>query len=148
MKKNNIIVENHSDTRVVLKDIVRAVEFYSKMERIDILSLNISFVGRDQMKEMNYKYLNHAGGTDIITFDYSADTESSGEKIDAEIIISPNQAKINAKKYNVTIKNELHRLVFHGLLHLSGYDDQSTKDKKMMRSKEDEMMNLWDQYNF
>jgi rRNA maturation RNase YbeY len=147
MKLNNIVVENHSDTKVVLRNILRAVEFYKKIARIEIESLNISLIGAPEMENINSTHLGHKGSTDIITFDYLDPENKNVKTIDAELIICPYQAKINAKEYGVSIKQELIRLVFHGLLHLTGYDDTDAVKRRRMKKKEDEVLNLWDQYN-
>ena len=86
---------------------------------------------------MNAKFLNHYYSTDIITFDYSEDRNG----IDAEIFISIDDAESNARKYKVHLKNEITRLIIHGILHLLGYDDQQKKDKIIMKRKENDLLN-------
>lgn len=144
MNKNSITVENHSKTRIVLKNILRSVDFYKKITRTDIASLSVSFVNDADMEKINLSYLGHQGSTDVVTFDYSGEADTP---IDAEIIICTDQAKINSKTYTTRLSEELIRLTFHGLLHLSGYDDSSFGKRKAMKSKEDELVNLWKQYN-
>ena len=144
MNKNNIIIENHSKTRIVLKNVFRSVDFYRKITGADISSLSLSFVPDADMEKINSSYLGHKGSTDVVTFDYSENTESL---IDAEIIICTDQAKRNSKIYTTRMSEELIRLVFHGLLHISGYDDCSPGLRKAMKTKEDELINLWNQYN-
>jgi rRNA maturation RNase YbeY len=147
MKQNNIVVENHSGTKVVLRNILRAVDFFKKIDRIEIESLNISLISGIEMEKINKEHLGHDGSTDIITFDYREPEDRDTNKIDAELIICPDQAKVNAKEYGVTLKQELIRLIFHGLLHLTGYDDTDSVKRRRMKKKEDEVLNLWDQYN-
>jgi probable rRNA maturation factor len=145
MKKNNITLCNHSKSKIVLKDIFRAAEFFLKLEKKEAAFLSISLIPDPEMEALNVKHLSHEGTTDIITFDYS---EAAGEgKIDAEIIISSDQAKRQAKEYSVKFHDELCRLVFHGLLHLTGFDDKNPKSAKAMKAKEDELYFLWKQYN-
>lgn len=147
MKLNNIVVENHSDTKVVLRNILRAVEFYKKIARIEVESLNISLISDSEMEKVNKTHLDHKGSTDIITFDYRDPENKADNTIDAELIICPDQAKINAREYGVPIKQELFRLIFHGLLHLTGYDDTDAAKRRKMKKREDEVLNLWNQYN-
>jgi len=94
---------------------------------------------------MNQKHLSHKGSTDIITFDYSE--VPGGKLIDGEIIICVDEAKRHSKIYKVTLTDELYRLLFHGLLHLTGYDDINPGKKKAMTAKEDELLTLWNQFN-
>ncbi|MBN2858209.1 MAG: rRNA maturation RNase YbeY [Candidatus Delongbacteria bacterium] len=147
MKLNNIVVENHSDTKVVLRNILRAVDFYKKIARIEIVSLSISLIDDPEMERINITHLGHEGSTDIITFDYREPDNKDNNKIDAELIICPGQAKLNAKEYGVPLKQELMRLLFHGLLHLTGYDDTDAVKRRKMKKREDEILNLWNQYN-
>ena len=146
MKLNNIVVENHSGTKVVLGNILRVVEFYKKITRIEVESLSISLIGDPEMESVNKTHLGHKGSTDIITFDYRDPENKDINTIDAELIICPDQAKINAKKYGVSLKQELIRLVFHGLLHLTGYDDTDAVKRRKMKKREDEVLSLWNQY--
>lgn len=101
-----------------------------------LINLEINFITTDQIHQLNKKHLNHDYTTDIITFDYSDDFES----LDGEIFISVDDAKSNAKKFKVKLNEELARLVIHGILHLLGYDDQITSDKKTMKLMENKLL--------
>ena len=81
--------------------------------------------------------MNHYFSTDIITFDYSEDKN----KIDGEIFISIDEAELNASNFKVHLKNEITRLIIHGILHLIGYDDQQKKDKIIMKRMENDLLN-------
>ncbi len=82
--------------------------------------------------EINKHFLNLNYYTDIITFDLS-----DPDYIFAEIYISIDRVKDNAKIFNTSFKSELHRVIFHGVLHLCGYKDKSKPEKEKMRAKED-----------
>ena len=81
--------------------------------------------------QKNIKYLNHDTLTDVISFDYSNESEINGD-----ILISIERVKENAKLYNQTFSTELNRVMAHGLLHLLGYNDKSKEEAKIMKSKE------------
>lgn len=100
-----------------------------------IISLTINFIDSETILEINRKYLNHNYFTDIITFNYSG----SNDHLDGEIFISVDDAHKNSKKYKVPINKELNRLVIHGILHLVGYDDNNSKQKKIMKSAENRL---------
>jgi rRNA maturation RNase YbeY len=85
---------------------------------------------------INKTFLHHDTYTDIITFDYP---DNGGE---GEILISIERVKENALKYKEPFPKELHRTIIHGILHLCGYKDKNAKDKKMMRAKEEEYLNM------
>lgn len=145
MKKNNITADNFTNSKISLRSVINSVEFFVKMNKFEISSLNISFVRDAEMIGINKDYLSHEGSTDVITFDYS---EHPSKKIDGEIIICTDEAKRHSKIYGVRLNEELYRLIFHGLLHMTGYDDTDAQKRKMMKSKEDEILTLWKQYNF
>ena len=90
------------------------------------------FCNDEHMLGMNEKYLKHDTLTDIITFDYSEKGKLSGD-----IFISIERVKENAESFHTTFNQELGRVMAHGVLHLSGYKDKTSEDKKLMRTKED-----------
>ena len=102
-----------------------------------IQSLEVNFIGQKEILEINLAHLNHNYFTDIITFNYSGDQKL----LDGEILISVDDALENAKKYKVSAKEEIFRLVIHGILHLTGYDDTSTSKKRKMKLMENKLLN-------
>ncbi len=102
-----------------------------------ISSLIINFINKDEIHQINKEYLKHDYTTDIITFNYSG----SQTELDGEIFISLDDAAFNAKKYKVSLSEELSRLVIHGILHLTGYDDTTKKDKIIMKRIENNLLN-------
>lgn len=100
--------------------------------------LEYNFVDADTMLSLNQEYLNHDTDTDIITFDY---TESKAIK--AEAYISCDALKKNAKLHAETIEGESLRLLSHALLHCLGYNDKTNEQKELMRSKEEDCINLF-----
>ena len=108
----------------------------TKELNFNISNLEINFISNDAIQKINKKYLDHDSTTDIITFNYSSDLKN----IDGEIIISIDDAKINSRKFKVSFYEEIARLVIHGILHLLGYDDQITNDKKVMKRMENKLL--------
>ncbi|HRN40458.1 MAG: rRNA maturation RNase YbeY [Flavobacteriales bacterium] len=95
------------------------------------------FCTDEYLYQMNLEYLNHDTYTDIITFDYTEKSVVSGD-----IFISIDRVKENAIKFKTTFKNELSRVIIHGVLHLLGYKDKTPEQKQVMRSKEDFYLTL------
>lgn len=89
--------------------------------------------------KLNQEFLNHNTLTDIITFTLS----EPGKPVEAEIYISNERVKYNAKQYAVSYNNELHRVIFHGAFHLCGYDDKTKKDKTLMRLLENRSLSKY-----
>jgi len=104
-------------------------------ESRQIQFLNFIFCNDEYLHKINVEYLNHDSYTDVITFPYS-----ESEIIEGDIFISIDRIRENAKKFNVDFENELHRVMIHGVLHLIGFGDKTEKEKKLMRSKEDEYL--------
>ena len=99
--------------------------------------LTYIFCNDEKILEINIQFLNHNFYTDIITFDYN-----EGDKISGDIFISLDTVLSNSQKYNIKFKDELHRVIIHGVLHLCGIDDQSEGEKPAMREAENKALNL------
>ena len=104
-------------------------------EKKKIGQLDIIFCSDAYLLAINKSYLNHNYFTDIITFDL---TPNQNEPITGEIYISIETIKSNALLYKTTIENELHRVIFHGVLHLCGFKDKKPEEKKTMTRKENQ----------
>lgn len=103
------------------------------LEGIKKVKLNYICCSDEYLLTINKQFLNHDTLTDIITFDLS---ETDAELV-GEIYISVDRVKENAAKFGVSYLNELHRVIFHGALHLCGYTDKTAADKQEMRRQED-----------
>jgi len=109
-----------------------------KKEKKKAGSVSYVFCTDDYLLRINRDYLKHDYFTDIITFDLS---QPGTGIIDAEIYISIDTVRDNANRFNTTIKNELHRVIFHGILHLCGYKDKTAKDQALMTKMEEHYLN-------
>ncbi|MCF8448607.1 MAG: rRNA maturation RNase YbeY [Taibaiella sp.] len=100
--------------------------------------LTYIFCDDTYLLQMNRQYLEHDTFTDIITFDLSEHNTLIGE-----LYISIERVKDNAAKYHTTQNDELHRVIFHGALHLCGFKDKKEADKAVMRQKENECLDAY-----
>jgi rRNA maturation RNase YbeY len=103
-------------------------------------SLNIIFCSDEHLLGINRDFLQHDYYTDIITFDLSA---SSNAPLEAELYISVDRVKENATTLGQPFYRELHRVIFHGLLHLLGYKDKQKKDQALMREMEERLLEAY-----
>lgn len=103
-------------------------------------SLNIIFCDDKYLLSINQQFLKHDFYTDIITFDLSPSRQAA---IDAEIYISVDRIRENANSIGAPCYKELHRVIFHGLLHLLGHGDKTKRDKEIMRSLEDALIDKY-----
>lgn len=104
-----------------------------KKEGVKLAGLSYVFCSDSYLLNINQQYLKHDDYTDIITFPLS----DGPEGITGEIYISVDRVRENAQTFGTTFTKELHRVIFHGALHLCGYKDKSPKDKKAMTQAED-----------
>ncbi len=98
----------------------------------------IVFCSDEYLLKVNQDFLNHDYYTDIITFDYCENGIVNGD-----LLISLDRVLENSTKEKTSFLEELHRVVFHGVLHLCGFKDKSKKDIEMMRFKESHYLNLY-----
>ncbi len=137
-KKTKVHFFSH-DFPTSLKNIANLKHFIEsifKKERQSLESINYIFCSDKVILEINKKYLSHDFYTDVITFDLSRDNKA----ISAEVYISIERIRDNAKQLGLSIKSELHRVLFHAVLHLCGYNDKKKKDKEIMRKRENDLL--------
>ena len=119
-----------------LKD---AVADLMESEGKSFTSLDYIFCSDEYLLEINQQYLQHDDLTDIITFDLS----NHPEEFKGEIYISVERVQDNSLLFNATFPEELARVVFHGALHLCGYNDKSKKEQAEIREKEDYYLGIF-----
>ena len=104
-----------------------------KKEGYILSNLNFIYCDDPFLRSANREYLNHDSYTDILTFDNSDSTKL----IHGDIYISIDRIQANAITYDTTFREELHRVMLHGILHLMGYGDKNKTLRAEMKKKED-----------
>jgi probable rRNA maturation factor len=94
--------------------------------------LNFILTNDETLKKMNLKYLKHNYFTDVISFGWG-----EGDIVAGEVYISVDTVKRNAQNYKVSYNNEIVRVIVHGVLHLCGYNDATSDEKREMRKNEE-----------
>lgn len=89
-------------------------------------------------EKINREFLGHHYPTDIITFPYP-----EGDVVSAELWICKPQVRINALRFHQPFAVEMHRVIFHGILHMVGYDDHTPKDVSEMRRAENRYLDFF-----
>ncbi|MDW8219164.1 MAG: rRNA maturation RNase YbeY [Bacteroidota bacterium] len=103
---------------------------------INTASVRVVVVDDATIHKLNREFLQHDYPTDILTFSLEE------EQLDAEIYISIETAKRQAREYGVSLTNELMRLAAHGTLHALGYDDATHEERQIMQHLEEHYIHL------
>ena len=93
------------------------------------------FTSDEKILDINREFLRHNYFTDIITFDYD-----EGNTVSGEIYISIDTVRENSEIYGKRFNDEIHRVIFHGILHLCGFKDKSEPEQKKMRYMEEKYL--------
>jgi rRNA maturation RNase YbeY len=105
--------------------------------------ISVTFVSARSSATLNRQHLGHRGPTDVITFALGADP--SGTVI-ADIYICPDVARRQAKEFGVGVREEIARLVVHGLLHACGWEHPEGEERTtspMWRRQEQLLHRFW-----
>ena len=115
----------------------------------NIGDINYIFCSDGYLLDVNRKFLGHDYYTDIITFDNSEDymLEKGRPGVSADIYISVDTVRANGEEYGEGFERELLRVIVHGLLHLTGYDDVTPYKQKRMRAAENRALKKYSEYD-
>jgi probable rRNA maturation factor len=135
-------LRNRQRTRRVDVQLLRKVIRFllEELRGQDSFELGIHLVGRDEMARINETFLQHAGSTDVITFNHNE--ISAVEGLHGEIFISVDDAVKQAREFGTTWQSELARYIVHGVLHLEGFDDLERVGRKKMKAEENRVVKL------
>jgi len=131
-----------TDTSITLTNRGKLKQFIEKIFKHKgrkLTSLAIIFCTDEYLLDINRRFLQHDYYTDIITFNLSGNVKI----IEGEIYISVERIKENALSNRVSRKEELHRVIFHGVLHLCGYKDKKPEEKAKMTIAENRHLKLY-----
>jgi rRNA maturation RNase YbeY len=99
--------------------------------------IGMHIVADPEMTRLNEHYLQHAGSTDVITFDYSS---PDSESLAGEIFACADEARSQARRFHNSLDAELVRYFVHGVLHLQGHDDSTPAVRRIMKREENRVM--------
>jgi rRNA maturation RNase YbeY len=133
----NFLVNNFTlPNRNILKEFIRSIfrKYNKKFKSVEVI-----FCSDEYLLEMNRQFLQHDYLTDIITFNLAA----GNQPIEAELYISVDRVKDNAGLLGESFQHELHRILFHGILHLCGLNDKTEQDILKMRAAETTLLHQY-----
>ena len=129
------------ETKYIIKNKTLIREWLTKTihkHKKSVGEINLIFCSDEYLLKLNEQYLGHDTFTDIITFDFV-----EGKIISGDIFISVDRMRENAKLFHVEQLTEMRRLIVHGVLHLLGYKDKTSKEKKIMTAQDEAALTWW-----
>ena len=132
-----IEVSNFTDFKVAEREIKKVIREVLKKERKEDLDITIVFVSQERIKELNLKYRKKNSPTDVLSFENVTNfvLPPGQGKETGEVVICPEQVAINAKNFNIDFREEIVRVVVHGILHLLGYDHEKDQGEFFQKQK-------------
>lgn len=109
------------------------------LENIRFQEIELVYVDENEIVRINREHLDRDYVTDIITFRYD---EGKEDAIEGTLFCCSDRIKEQSQELEVDESHEYLRIFIHGLLHLAGYDDQTSGQKEIMTQKENEILEL------
>ncbi len=136
MNNIQIFFEKVQPIKVKKNSIKKQISRVIISESKQVGDISVIFCSDEYLLEINKQFLNHDYYTDVITFDYV-----EGNVVSGDVFISLDRIKENSLLFHNQTIMELYRVVFHGVLHLIGYNDKTLEEIREMRSKEEYYLN-------
>ena len=142
-------IEEKKEYEEVIKKVLTTCFKEEKIEESN-LYITITLTTPEQIRQINKQYRNIDKATDVLSFPmFEKDEldekiekqEYSHEDVLGDIVISIERVQEQAQEYGHSFERELSYMVVHGFYHLMGYDHIEEKDKKVMRPKEEKILN-------
>jgi probable rRNA maturation factor len=115
-------------------------------EAPEACELSIALVDLEEMTELNGRFREKDGPTDVLSFpcDDPCAIVEEGEPVTlGDVVIAPEIAENQAAEYGHTVEEELNLLLVHGVLHLLGYDHIEDDDASVMQARERALLEAW-----
>ncbi|MBR3882301.1 MAG: rRNA maturation RNase YbeY [Clostridia bacterium] len=140
---------DYSENKKLEELINKVLEECFKTEKIDSYNLYISvtLTNPEYIRKLNKEYRQIDKETDVLSFPmFEKDEIKSLENLEFEetlgdIVISVQRVEEQAKEYGHSFERELAYMVVHGFYHLMGEDHMNDEEKKIMRAKEENVLN-------
>ncbi|ACN99294.1 rRNA maturation RNase YbeY [Sulfurihydrogenibium azorense] len=138
--KNKILINKEVYDKEITKEFVKkAVEQILKNLQLENIEISITLTDNDTIKSINKEWRNKDKPTDVLSFPFG-DTIGYKYRVLGDVIISLPYAKKQAQEIGFSYKQEIVRLLTHGILHLLGYDHETNEeDAKVMFNLQDKI---------
>ena len=142
----NVVIANRQRVKKINSRLLKQIigELFAEL-KITEAELGINLVAAREMALVNETFLQHAGSTDVITFDHAEKRKvESGKRkqLHGELFICVDDAAIQAKEFKTSWQSEIVRYTVHGILHLLGYDDLKSHLRRVMKREENRLLRL------
>jgi probable rRNA maturation factor len=114
------------------RNLKKFIQYLFNAEGIKLAGLSYIFCSDEYLLDLNQRFLGHDFYTDTVSFLLS----ENARPVTGEVYISLDRIRDNAASFGVSIKEEIHRVIFHGALHLCGYNDKTRHRALEMKQKE------------
>ncbi len=130
-------------------------------EQVAAARISVALADNTTVRRVNRDFFGHDYDTDVISFVFESTPEfasprtksrkmakkvarprGAGLSIDGEVLVSAEMAAEMAGRFGWSALDELTLYLVHGLLHLCGYDDLSTAERRVMRQRERDVLAL------
>lgn len=121
-----------------------------KLKKLN-LYISVTLTTPEEIRKLNAEYRNIDKETDVLSFPMFEKSEideivknqikSPVEETIGDIVISIQRVQEQAVEYGHSFERELSYMLVHGFYHLMGYDHIEEEDKKIMRPKEEKILN-------
>ena len=143
----NVVIANRQRVKKINSRLLKQIigELFTEL-KITEAELGINLVATRAMALVNETFLQHAGSTDVITFDHAEKRKAESGKrkqLHGELFICVDDAIAQAKEFKTTWQSEVVRYVVHGVLHLLGYDDLKPHQRRVMKREENRLVRLF-----
>jgi probable rRNA maturation factor len=154
-ERQTVQVSNRqSHVRISAAYIRKLVRTVLNAEAVSSATISIALADDPTVRRVNRDFLGHDYDTDVLSFLFESTPApgrkpaqkgprrgSRGRQIDGEILASAEMAVQIAPEFGWSARDELALYLVHGLLHLCGYDDQTPRDRRVMRGREQAILN-------
>ncbi len=122
------------------RNLRRVTQFVLELTGYSSAQVSLSLVGKTRMRSLNRTYRQRDYPTDVLAFPMEEATQSPQPFV-GDVVICVPVALSQASHFGNTPDEELLRLLIHGILHLLGYDHETTeRDARRMKRKEHEIL--------
>ncbi|MGN1414911.1 MAG: rRNA maturation RNase YbeY [Anaerovoracaceae bacterium] len=137
--------EGQAVTQEILDTMLQAAEYCLDAEQIDTerSEISVTFVSLEEIHDLNREYRQVDSPTDVLSFpqfDDLDDLPEEGEIMLGDVVICSDRAREQAEEFGHSFEREIIYLFVHSVLHLLGYDHMEEDEKRIMRCREEEVM--------